>query len=122
MGSKSNLCVQYVNALPSKKVVRLDELYGYDFVNEDKIVCINIDMELAFDYIMMISLDKMLSKIPSIERAALIRSSHPKYPGFQIILYGNLISDKSLVPKFISWEKLENHQKSMNDLLTIYED
>ena len=57
-----------------------------------------------------------------VERVALIRSSHPKYNGFQIIIDGDIRTDKSLIPKFISWEKLENHQKQLDELLPIYED
>lgn len=122
MKAKPNICVQYINAIPSKKLVKLDEIYGYEFKNEEKIVTINIDLEIAFDYIMMITVDKMISSFCSIEKVALIRSSHPKYNGFQIIIDGDIRTDKSLIPKFISWEKLENHQKQLDELLPIYED
>ena len=122
MKAKPNICTQYINAIPSKKLVKLDEIYGYEFKNEEKIIAINMDPEIAFDYIMMMTVDKMISSLSGIERVALIRSSHPKYNGFQIIIDGDIRTDKSLIPKFISWEKLENHQKSMDELLVIYED
>ncbi|MCH5227249.1 MAG: hypothetical protein J1F16_05470 [Muribaculaceae bacterium] len=122
MKAKPNICVQYINAIPSKKLVKLDEIYGYEFKNEEKIVAINIDLEIAFDYIMMITVDKMISSFSGIEKVALIRSNHPKYNGFQIIIDGDIRTDKSLIPKFITWEKLENHQKQIDDLIPIYED
>ena len=122
MKAKPNICTQYINAIPSKKLVKLDEIYGYDFKNEEKIIAINMDPEIAFDYIMMVTVDKMISSFSSIEKIALIRSSHPKYNGFQIIIDGDIRTDKSLIPKFISWEKLENHQKQLDELLTIYDD
>ena len=122
MKAKQNICVQYINVIPSKNLVKLDEIYGYEFNNSEKITTINVDLELAMDFIMMITVDKMISAFKGIERIALIRSHHPKYSGFQILIDGDIRTDKSLIPKFISWEKLENHQKQLDELLPIYED
>lgn len=122
MKAKQDMCIQYINAIPSKKGIKLDEIYGYNFKNMDKIIDLNIDGDFAFDYIMMITVDKIISAFPGIERIALIRSQHPKYNGFQIVIEGDIRADKSLIPRYISWEKLEHHQKTIDDLLPIYED
>lgn len=116
------LSVQYINIMPGKKIVTRDEFSNYDFKNLSKIIDINIDPDIAFDYLLLIAVDKLISAINGIEKIALIRSSHPKYPGIQLILEGDIRADKSLIPKYISWEKLENHQKTIEDLLPIYED
>ena len=122
MSKRNRLTIQYVNVLPQKKIVSVEDIYTYELTNMDKIILVNVDDSMAFDYTLLIAVDKMVSALESIERVALIRSNHIKYIGFQIIIEGNIQSDKSLIPKFICWEKLENHQKTIEDLLPIYED
>ena len=122
MKTKPNVSSQYINIQPSPKAVYLEEMKEYEFKNLDKIIQINICGDYAIDYLLLISIDKMISSLNTIDKVALIRSFHPKYPGIQIIIDGDIRIEKSLIPKFISWEKLENHQKSMEELLPIYEE
>ena len=124
MSKKSNikLSVQYINVIPGKKIVTREEMDTYSFNNLEKIDMINMNEEMAFDYLMMIVVGKIVSTMSGVERIALIRSTLPKYPGLQIIIEGDIRADKSLMPKFINWEKLENHQKSLDDLLPLYYD